>query len=29
MRKEALLFGLSALAAGVWLVVNPPRSGAG
>jgi hypothetical protein len=29
MRKEALLFGLSALIAGVWLVVNPPRSGAG
>jgi hypothetical protein len=29
MRKDALLFGLGALAAGLWLLVNPPRSGAG
>jgi hypothetical protein len=29
MRKDALLFGVGALAAGLWLLVNPPRSGAG
>jgi hypothetical protein len=29
MRKDALLFSLGALAAGLWLLVNAPRSGAG
>jgi hypothetical protein len=29
MRKDALLCALGALAAGLWLLVNPGRSGAG
>jgi len=29
MRKDALLFGVGVFAAGLWLLVNPPRSGAG
>jgi hypothetical protein len=29
MRKDALLFGVAVFAAGLWLLVNPPRSGAG
>jgi hypothetical protein len=29
MRKDALLLGIATMAAGLWLLVNPLRSGAG